>query len=999
PGDSILITAPGLEALADNGGPTLTHALQADSPAVNNGINALIPPGVTTDQRGNPRIIGPRVDIGAFESDFTEIPPPTVALNTLALFTVAGGEPGIYRLVRSGNTDSPLDVQLTAVLDGGLSETDVNLSGVTGTFPDYSTTFAAGESFVDIALTINPGAELEGEQNLTLNIIPEDDYRINATGSATIGLLDPSVFIVTNTQDSGAGSLRQAIINANGAAGNQTISFEPALAGRTIALTSGELIITDGVIIDGLGAEDLTIDAGGNSQVITINGSAPEMIEVELEGLTITGGSDENFFSGGIFNNREKLTISNSTISDNTSYSSAGGIFSTGELIVNNSQVTGNTTRYGTGGGISSGGELIVNNSQITDNTSLYNSGGGIAISSSGLSETTINNSTISGNVANNEGGGIDAYGVITINNSTISGNTAGLGGGVDNGRRSTLYINNSTFSGNSATYAGGLDNGGNITINNSTITDNFAPRGAAGISSYALSDTNFVKVTNSIISGNGDLNNDISQRIGLNPFISYGNNIIGSGQSINAFNQFGDAINISDPGVQPLADNGGPTQTRALRPTSPAINAGNNQLIPEEITTDQRGEPRIQQNFVDIGAFESNLSSPSPLISLLIPNPIATEGGLQGIYRVSRTGDPTNELTINLTGEITGELNPSDFNLNGVTGSFPNYTVTIPAGEYGSDITLIARRDREIEFQESLTLSLEGNPEITVNNGASRGTVTIVPETILVTNSDDMGIGSLREAIFLANEVPGENIIQFDASLTGEPINLTSGAITITDDVTIQGLGADQLTIDGGGVSEILNVNDSTESEIEVSISNLSITGSRGPSFFSSTIVNNENLTITNTNIFDNQSRVGIENENSGKLSITNSTISGNSGSLTGGILNNGELSISNSTISGNTGSGINNRGTLSIGNSTITLNQADEGGGIINYSGSYSGGIFIESQVTVANTIISGNLNSDVDLFSFTEELTNTITSSGGNLIGTGNGIDAFTQPNDQT
>src|SRR5262249_31702316 len=91
-----------------------------------------------------------------------------------------------------------------------------------------------------------------------------------------------STLTVTNTLDSGKGSLRYEIAHANK---NTTIVFDPRLDGQTITLT-GELDITTGLTIQGPGAGQLTISGGNHSRVFDVNAPAP----VVLSGLTVSGG-------------------------------------------------------------------------------------------------------------------------------------------------------------------------------------------------------------------------------------------------------------------------------------------------------------------------------------------------------------------------------------------------------------------------------------------------------------------------------------------------------------------------------------------------------------------------------------------------------------------------------------------------------------------------------------------------------------------------------------
>lgn len=140
-----------------------------------------------------------------------------------------------------------------------------------------------------------------------------------------------ATFTVSNTNDSGTGSLRQAILDANSATGADNIQFS-IVSGSTITLTSGESTITDSVTIDGdiddNNAPDITVQrrsTAGAFRIFTIdNGSTSTTIDVTIDGLVITGGSPTG--NGGGIYNRENLTIKNSTIGGNTA-SYGGGIF------------------------------------------------------------------------------------------------------------------------------------------------------------------------------------------------------------------------------------------------------------------------------------------------------------------------------------------------------------------------------------------------------------------------------------------------------------------------------------------------------------------------------------------------------------------------------------------------------------------------------------------------------------------------------------------------
>ncbi|MEL7034615.1 MAG: calcium-binding protein, partial [Cyanobacteria bacterium J06592_8] len=108
-------------------------------------------------------------------------------------------------------------------------------------------------------------------------------------------------------------SLRDAITEANSTPGADTIEFEDSLSGGTITLANGQLTITDDLTISGLGADQLTIDADGQSRVFNVDdGNFTPDKTVDIDGLTITGGQVSGD-GGGIFN-RENLNVTNSTV-------------------------------------------------------------------------------------------------------------------------------------------------------------------------------------------------------------------------------------------------------------------------------------------------------------------------------------------------------------------------------------------------------------------------------------------------------------------------------------------------------------------------------------------------------------------------------------------------------------------------------------------------------------------------------------------------------------
>ncbi len=423
-------------------------------------------------------------------------------------------------------------------------------------------------------------------------------------GVTTFNITSPcdSNLTVTSNANSGNGTLRQAIAEAcNGS----TINFDMNQVVSPITLTTGELLINKNLTIQGPGANQLTVSGNLASRIFNINAG----MTVTINGLTMADGrrTGAGTNQGGAVFNSGLLTITNSIISGNsvsgTTDSQGGGIYSASgsTLQIDNSTITGNSV---TGGGASNGGggifsigtSLIMINSTISANSvsgaTNQNSGGGIL--KTGGTVLTIKDSTISGNSATGgsltQGAGIADFGTSSITNSTLSGNLAsgasGNTGGAIFHSGSTMTLTNCTLSSNSATDGGGITRIGGT-----------------------------VNVRNTIIAGNSGTKPDVN---GI--FVSQGHNLIGSSNGGSGFtngvnnDKVGTAGSPLNAFLAALGNYGGPTQTHALLPGSPAINAGDNCVFDNScapalvnaITTDQRGFSRQVNGTVDIGAFES---------------------------------------------------------------------------------------------------------------------------------------------------------------------------------------------------------------------------------------------------------------------------------------------------------------------------------------------------------------------------------------------------------
>jgi hypothetical protein len=425
---------------------------------------------------------------------------------------------------------------------------------------------------------------------------------------------------VINTNDSGPGSLRQALVDVND---GDTINFDPALNGQTINLTSAELAIDKNITISGPGSDMLTVARSSGTFRIFHVMSGHTVI---IGGLTISGG-DGTPNGSGILNDHAMLTMDSCALQNNfDQYNYGGGVYNDGSggsatLNILNSSVSGNHAYYA-GGGIyndaSNGGSatLTIMNSIVSNNSAGFSDtgseggeGGGIY---NGGGTLTITSSIVSGNGASGQhdgqpwghGGGI--YGGGTITNSTLSNNYATQsGGGIDGGGA----ITNSTISGNSATVGGGISTGGGV------------------IGDTILNNNSGANIDGTVTSHGYNISSDDG-----------GGNLTGPGDQIN-----------TDPMLGPLQDNGGPTFTHELLSGSPAIDAGDPNFTPPPYY-DQRGPNfwRVRNGRIDIGSFEVQAgTTPTPTPSQI--NLSATRRRVQGRHTVDLTWSGANSANIDI--------------------------------------------------------------------------------------------------------------------------------------------------------------------------------------------------------------------------------------------------------------------------------------------------------------------------------------------------------------
>ncbi len=445
-----------------------------------------------------------------------------------------------------------------------------------------------------------------------------------------------------------------------------TVRFIDSSIVDSYALVSG-----GGVLNTGFGELHLVnTEVTGNATGGNGGGIAGEMeAELTLTDSTVannTAGGDGGGVSSVSF---AKLTVTRGTVTGNRATGSGGGVFSDSKRALSVDSVTfsGNAAGHngidgggggldvggdgtasiagssfvansaaGEGGGIGihSGGSVAVVDTVIRDNTA---GAGGGGVLNSGM-RVTFNRLQITGNRATGDGGGIESQGSghFNILDTTVSGNRAENGGGFANVADSTLSVTGSTFWDNSARLNGGgvfNESDAGAVIENTTISSNTAGSSGGGLYSDADAGLRVVNVTitrNTSPHGSGvgsevggSVNFPITPSTGviLRNTIVAGNQLgpecgfaIGSeGGNLDS----GDSCYFrgprdrqhAQPGLDAIADNGGPTMTHALQDLSFAVDGG----VAPCPAVDQRGVTRPKSTACDVGAFEHEGPFPAP--------------------------------------------------------------------------------------------------------------------------------------------------------------------------------------------------------------------------------------------------------------------------------------------------------------------------------------------------------------------------------------------------
>lgn len=566
---------------------------------------------------------------------------------------------------------------------------------------------------------------------------------------ATAQKTNAATFTVTNTNDSGVESLRQAILDANVNSAEDTIEFDQTVFNtpQTITLTSGQLTIspdnssgtTKALTINGTGANLLTISGNNLSRVILIEQAASAVIKK----VTITGGREQQ----------------GAAIMAALSYSSQG----VRNFTLIDSIISGNTA------------------------TGTFAEGGGLWL---GGYENLIVNSTISNNTSGIYGGGIHFYrGSLRIVNSTISKNTAVLaGGGIFDFSGGKLYLTNCTIA-----YNQGGSFGGGVFLDPGGISPSYSPYFSA---------RNSIVAKNTGGANNNSFTENISGSINFTDSSVFGRLPVGNivGNSTN--NQFN-----ADPQLDPeLKTNGGVIPTHALSAGSPAIDKGDNCVLNTTaaggcsdsiVTIDQRGILRPQDGdgdgtaTVDIGAYEV-------LRADVLSAPVAPD-----LLAVSDTGTSSSD-------NITTSRNLS-FNLNGIPAGAAveifrdgvKIGETIAAGDVitFSDNNLPADGTFLYSVRQTLnnvTGLFSAALSVTIDNTAPTATINQA-----TTQADPVKTQPFNFSVNFSEAIVGFD--STDVSLSGSTAGVSSANIIVTGSGTNYNAQVNNVTADGNIRASIL--------------------------------------------------------------------------------------------------------------------------------------------------------------------------------------------------
>jgi predicted outer membrane repeat protein len=594
------------------------------------------------------------------------------------------------------------------------------------------------------------------------------------------------------------------------------------------------------------------------------------------------------------------------------------------------------------GGAILNQGSLVLDGDTIAHNVA--RAGGGIY---NAYGTLTITNSTFTANIATNSlgevsGGAItNILGSFSIRNSQFAYNSAYLGGAILTDS-ACGDVQNSSFESNFGDRGAGVENYGTMTVTGSVFTMNAATYSGGGLENNGtLTVANSVFSQNSANTGGGLISGSlsgssvtISHTLFLNNTASQGAGIVGSGPMTLQYCEVrgnrsvgagGGIFFFADPS-EPLEIIGTVFQGNSAGTSGGAIFSGGSVTITG-----------------------CTISGNSALY----------EGG--GMYLSS--GD----MNVNESVTITG------CTISGNSALYEGGGMYISSGTMNVNESVVVANSAPL----SADVFLASGGTLINNN-------SIIGSPSLVITTADSGPGSLRDAIAAA---PLGGTVQFVSGLSGT-ITLTSGALTITKDITIAGPGSNVITVSGNHASQVFKI----APTVTVTISGLTIADGSSTGSPGGGIDNEGTLLVSNSTISGNFASPrggGIYNSSTGTLQLSNSIDTGNSTTNAGGgIFNEGAVTVSNCTLSGNGSTDADGGAIFNLGSLTIATSTFSGNGG----SGAYGGAVRNDGVLSVEQSTFSGN-RADIGgaIYNVGTLIINHSTLSGNMAVADGGGIES--------
>jgi uncharacterized repeat protein (TIGR01451 family)/CSLREA domain-containing protein len=957
--------------------------LQPESPAIDAGDNDVVPPAVTTDLDGNPRIINGKVDMGAFESTY-EFPPSLVKEVDQA--TTQPGTRITYTIVAENlKSVEPLtDVLIVDDLPAGLTFAgpimlDPSGAGTIGTPPELVSdlTLVPGERItVTFPVTVNADipapaiivntASLSSPHTLTPTVSSVSVY-VSAPAPPACSARPESSQIVYSSQD--ASALQQAVTNAPA---GDTVKVAGTCRGvQALGAGTQTLYITKSLTIRGgysFGdwdsanppATPTILDAQNRGRVVYVESG----LTVTLQDLNLVNGFD-SAAGGGVYNAGSNLTLDHSTVSASLTNGRGGGI---------------------------------------------YHQAGTLALDSS----------TVYANVAAELGGGIYSQAPATVVNSTFSSNMGQMGGGGVYNNGASLTLRNSTFNQNQATLSGsGLYNsGGTVTVEDTILANDLAGNNCGG-DPLSSAGYNLASDASCNLTATTDLTTTDPL---LGPLGNYGgatptHALLEGSPAIDAGNCSGGAVTNDQRGVsrpqRAACDIGayealpppppapcmarvegshqtfGSDDAQAVREAVAAADLGGIIKVAGVCAGATGGDDEHDGNVVVLdrsltlqGGYNPNFTVYDPAtypttldavgngrvvevtsgVKVVLEDLIITNGNVAG--GTDRTG-----------ADGGGIRNRADLTLKRVqVGNNTAHDALIPLFVYGYGGGI---------FNDGAPLLLidstvAGNKADSSGGGihnTNGGVVTLQDSTIESNEASDFGGGLNLTKLSMAWVISStirNNTIDATVASAGGGISNFSGMLILQDSAVLSNTVETIAAAYGGGVNSNLGI---------TTIQNSTVSGNTVRSTTVSAAGGGVNtagggLAILSSQIKDNRvtanfmsSGGGVNSTGMGSVTIDDSLISGNISGGGGGLDNdmNSTVEINSTTFANNQatarlltahGGAINNRsgGQISISNSTFSSNSAS---GIVGYGGAIyqEGGENVVTSITILNSTIFSN------------------------------------------